>query len=203
MVSMSYDVPSKKYPTAADVDAVGIFLAQRQSDSGTTNGGIAASGGSAVVPQLGVDVAGLGLAYMKAQADAILCAVGFQGVATDQAGLNQSNNTASYTDVFSSFSFTAPISKTYLFHVDLSCFMSGANDFAFFQFKVDGSVPGGQPTNGTRHYFTSLNDHKSISFRVPLALSAGAHTLQLQWKTAGTGTVTTGTADKLFVVVTG
>lgn len=207
---MSYDYPTKKYPTSGDVDALATLLAQRQSDSGTTNGGIVASGGSSAVPQLGVDAAGLGLSYFKAQADAIMCAVGYQAY-SDAAALGSASTTSTtFVDVgngtstgFSSFTFTVSVAKTYLIHSACTVFKSASSGSTLmsFQLVVDGSAPSGSSPSTAAQFFGSEGS-KYFYFVVPVALSAGSHTIKLQWKVSSgmTANVAGGEEGRTFWV---
>lgn len=200
---MSYDVSTKKYSIAADVDALGTFLAQRQSDSATTNGGIVATGGSPTVPLLGADAPGLGLAYMKAQADAIMCATGYQGQ-SDAAGSADSTSSTSFVDVsgFSSYSFTAPLAKTYLVHVDMSCYVATAVNNVSIRLMKDGASVFDSPA--ARLAFSTLLEHSRLSFRCPVAMTVGANVLKLQWKvSSGAGSVNVDTSDFRCFTVSG
>ena len=178
---MSYDVPTKKYPIGADVNAVATFLAQRQSDSGTTNGGIVATDDTPV-PQLGADASGLSLAYMKGMADALMCGVGFQGQ-SDAAASTGSTSSTSYVDVsgYSSYSFTAQIAKTYLVTVVCTAFASVASGGnAVARFRLLNNADTYLPVNGFMQ-FPQVNIHERLVFQIPVAMVAGTNTLKLQW----------------------
>ncbi len=188
---MSYTYPTKVYPIGADVDAVALELAQRQSASGTTNGGIA---GVPAVPQLGVDPAGMGLAYLKAIADATLCAVGYQGQSHAQASMASSTSETSYVDVpgFSSWTFAAPIAKTYLVAVDCSAFLSG-----FTNVLLDLRLMVGGVAAGERSFLFHNSDWAlPMSFRIPAAMVKGNNVVKLQWR-MGSG-VTASTLPENF-----
>jgi hypothetical protein len=175
---MSYDVPTKDFAISVDVEALATLLAQRQSDSGTTNGGIVASGGSSPVPQLGVDASGLGLAYLKAMADAFLCAVGPQGsgplINTAGSGTTLSASPATVA----SASFTAPMARTYEFACDVAGLANNVSGSTIsFSILIDGgssfSVLAGKmiSNDSVRH---------NCSWRQRISLSAGAHTIAIQ-----------------------
>lgn len=198
---MSYTY-SPVYPVSADVAAVATQLAQRQSDAATTNGGITAAGGSAVVPQLGVDGPGLGMAYLKAIADATLCAVGYQGQ-DYQAATASTSSSLSFVDVggFPSWSFTAPIAKTYLVHVDCTASLTGlTNGVLFWQVVNNGNAI----TPSQSFVFNSNLWALPMSFRVPVSMVAGTNVIKLQWKVNNASAVaTTATTNFRCFTVTG
>ncbi len=206
---MSYSFPTKDYPIAADVDAVATFLAQRQSDSGTTNGGIVAGGGSTAVPQLGVDASGLGISYMKGIADATMCAVGYQAsdvalaIGTATRGANTFADVGNGTSTgYTTWSFSAPIAKTYLVHVDLQCYMTVAADSATFQLvNTTTSINYGDAS--AQITMTALNSRTACHFLLPVVMQSGANVLKLQWKTTGVGTAQVDVADFRKFTVTG
>ncbi len=206
---MSYTFPTKDYPIAADVDAVATFLAQRQSDSGTTNGGIVAGGGSPAVPQLGVDATGLGISYMKGIADATMCAVGYQAsdvvlaLGTASRGANTFADIGNGTSTgFATWSFSAPIAKTYLVHVDLECYMTVAGDAVVFQ-VVNTTTSVNYTDASAQITMTALNSRTACHFMLPVVMNAGANVLKIQWKTTGVGTATVDVADFRKFTVTG
>lgn len=190
---MSYDLPVKKYAIAADVDALAAFFAARQSDSGVTNGGIVATG-SPTLPDLTGN--NMSLAYFKAMIDALLCGVGQQGLQSDAFALGSATVTStSYVDVgngsstgFSSWTFTAPVARTYVIDVNCSAYKSASSGGSqlWFQLLVDGVA---QPNTSEMTTFFAANfDPKKFIFSVPVALSAASHTVKLQWKVSASMT---------------
>jgi hypothetical protein len=176
---MSYSY-TEQYVNTSDVDAVADQLAQRQSDVGTTNGGIS---GTPMVPQLGVDPANLGISYLKATADVMMTSVAFQGQ-DDQAASGGSVVASSFTAAaYPTWSFSAPFAKNYLVHVDLSAQMSAfaSTQRMFFQLRVNGVAPSGQPAHAMTIAFNSTNYHQRLSFRVLAPFNAGANTIALYW----------------------
>lgn len=200
---MSYTYPTPLYANATDVATVATELAQRQSDTGTTNGGINAGGGAAV-PQIGVDAAGLGLSYLKAQADVLLASANLH-LQSDQAGSTTNSTGTTHSNVFPSWSPSIPIAKTYTLHVDLTCFMSVASDTVFFEVLVDGATTGaGNLTNSSSLNFTTLSLRQKVTWRQFVAFgTAGSHTLQLRWWTTGVGTAGINSFDSCLLTVTG
>ena len=130
--------------------------------------------------------------------DGISAQVGYQAQ-NDQAGGAFGNATAIYANVYSAWVLSIPtdasVSRNYRLDCDVSCFMSTAIDTAFFRLLVDGSPPSGQPTNAMSYFFNALTDHRRIHFTIPLTLSGGSHTFQMQFKTSGTGAVNTNGND--------
>jgi len=185
---MAYSYPTKINTVSADVANVATALAQRQSDSATINGGIVASGGSAAVPQLGADSAGLGAAYLAAIADVTMAACGVQ-VCDSSFGSTASTTSASFVDAnaaYADLTFTAPIAKSYLVHVDVSFFAStGApTTIGFLGVKnVTSGVSCTPPTAQTNIFANSVII--PLSFRALVPMSAGANVLRLIWKVTG------------------
>lgn len=179
---MSYDVPTKKYPIAADVDALALFFAQRQSDSGVTNGGIVATGSPAVPDLTGNNMS---LAYFKAMVDALLCRAAY--VAQDEQNCSGAGNTSSTTFVdvtnMPTYAFTAQVAGTYLVHLDISgIFQSvGLNGLAL---RIVNSTNSANGNSASWNWFpTAINVRSSrFSARTPLAMQAGSNSLKVQWR---------------------
>jgi hypothetical protein len=177
---MSYDVPTKKYPIGGDVDSVATLLTQRQSDAGVTNGGIVASGGSPAVPDLTGN--NTSVAYMKAFVDAIMCGVGFQAETNAVLSANNYNVNGVWADIpGTSYTFSAPIAKTYTADSLLTWFMSAGvvgTDFALLRLVVNG-------TNGLA-VFCAPNVVNCVlpphAFRLSAACAAGSNTIKMQWQ---------------------
>jgi len=205
---MAYSYPTKITNVSADVDNVATALAQRQSDSASANGGILASGGSAAVPQLGADAAGLGAAYMAAIADVTMAACGVQ-VCDDAAALGTvSTTSATLVDANGAYSdlvFVAPIAKRYLVHVDATCYLSAGtpsacNAYIALKNNTRGVV---YEMTGSRANFTALSSSVLISFRCLVLMNAGSNTLRLQWRVTGGGTLTANVACGRTITVSG
>lgn len=124
--------------------------------------------------------------------DAILSSVGFQTKIIDTSGPSTSNTTSSTSFVNmptgASGSFTAPIAKTYLFHVDLQgTFITVSSGDISYRFVVNGTPV--TPTKAMTWTQNEVSSRKNISFRQALAMNAGSNTIQLQWNvSAGTAT---------------
>lgn len=190
---MSYDVPVKKFPIAADVDSLATFFAARQSPSTVTNGGIVATGSPAVPDLTGNNMS---LAYFKAMVDAILCGTGYQGLQSDSFAIAVANTSSTtFVDVgdgsttgYAPWTFSVPVARTYVIDVNCSAIKvtsSGSTQLSF-QLLVDGVA---QPTTTEMTTFFASNfDQKHFLFSVPVALTAGSHTIKLQWKVSASMT---------------
>lgn len=197
---------------SADVTAVALALAQRQSDSGT-NAGIADNGNPAlgVVGQGGAnDSLGKGTAYLQAIADVMLGSVGYFGQ-NDQKGASSSNSTSSTTFVnvpnITAWSLSVPLAKTYLVHVDVACYMTAlaGGQKVIFGLALDGTQVATQPVNAMTFVFNQVSVHMRLAFRVPVPFpTAGNHTLQMQWKVDNAGsTAVLDNGDCLTMTMTG
>jgi hypothetical protein len=100
------------------------------------------------------------------------------------------------------FSYDAPAARTYLVHVDLSCYVSAATRVSF-RLLVDGVAVPNQPANAMSFFFNTLGEHNRLSFRVPVAMALGTHVLKLQWLVAGGATVTTDGNDFRCFTISG
>jgi hypothetical protein len=127
--------------------------------------------------------------------DTMLCSVGYQAQ-NDAFALGSATTTStSFVDVgngsstgFSSWTFTAPVAKTYLIDVTCSAYKSASagGSQLWFQLVVDGVA---QPNTSDMTTFFGMNlDPKKFVFSVPVALSAGSHTVKLQWKVSASMT---------------
>jgi hypothetical protein len=192
---MSY-VYTPKFPTTADVLAVATQLAQRQSDSGTTNGGIT---GSPTVPQLGADAAGLGIAYLQAMADVALCSTGLQLYSLSSLS---TANTASgtFADVpGTTITFSAPFAKTYTVHCDFAFFASSVPTVsASLRLVVNGS---NGPTMSVLP--AVVNAVSSTHLMMVTSCAAGANTIKLQWAAGASQTINTSAACYANYIVSG
>ena len=146
--------------------------------------------------------------YLRAMADGILGVVGYQSQADAAALGTATQATTTFADVgngsstgFSVYTFTASTTKTYLVNVDLSCYMTVAADQVQFQLMKDGVVV--FDSDAARFYFNNLVSRMRLSFRCPVAMTAGANVLKLQWKIRdGAGTVSVDTNDfRCFTVL--
>lgn len=109
---------------------------------------------------------------------------------------------------FAGCTISAPVAKTYLLEIKLVHFMSvlAGNQQTLYQVTVDGSAPGGQPTNVMIFAFAASGTYYPNSFTVPLSLSAGSHTFKLQWKVdngSSVANITSNANSHLQYVLTG
>lgn len=199
---MSNYVYTPVYPNSADVVAVGLQLAQRQSDGGS-NAGITDNGNPALgtLGQAGTfDVAGKGTAYLQAIADVILSSTGFQVSASPTLGANNTSS-ITYVDVpASSFTFTAPIAKTYTVHCDFGPFFSaGVSPNADIALVINGNVGPRVTINDV-----NLGIFNPVHVMHAAACAAGSNTIKLQWRVGvNTFTVNTSGASYANYIVTG
>lgn len=145
---------------------------------------------------------------LVAMFDSILCSVGFQQKIVDTRGPGASNTTTSTTPVAmptgASGSFTAPIAKNYLIHVDLTdLFATVATTIIFFRLVVNGTPI--TVTNGMTLTRNVANDRGPLSFRQAVAMNAGANTVAVQWSVAvgSAGAATWDTNSGLVITVVG
>jgi hypothetical protein len=120
-----------------------------------------------------------------------------------QPGTDSIVSTA-YVNFFGSWTFNAPVAKTYLLHIDVTCWASvlglGSRATATFQLIVDGvAVP---LNNGTACIdMISTINFSSGSWRVPIALTSGFHTVWMQVKVNSGATVSnSGNGARVFTV---
>lgn len=197
-----------KYPTSADVAAVATQLAQRQSDVGTTNGGITASGGSSAVPQLGVDAAGLGAAYLQATADSLMCAVGYQGQ-DQQAWVTSgtTNVTAGSWNLYGpTYTFSAPIAKTYVVNFRCNAYLSAATGGLYSLYVRIRNTTTSTSYNAYPQFWTAVNAGGSQSYvnacsEAAVVMVAGNNVLQFELlgDAGTTWQLTTGTYRSFLV----
>ena len=202
---MAYTYPTKLAAVAGDVTTLGTLLAQRQSDSGSTNGGIAAAGGSSTVPLLGADAPGLGASYLQAMADCILSTVGYQGQSDALASAWAGTNSATFVDAtgFSTWTFTAPVAKTYVLHIDLRAYFSVLTGNGQANFRVVVGSTNYDIASAFVHGGTT-GIHLPCSWRIPVAFAAGSNVIKLQAKTDSAGNfIATNTNDARTFTVTG
>lgn len=141
--------------------------------------------------------------------DSMLCSVGYQAQ-NDAFALGSATTTStSFVDVgngsstgFSSWTFSAPVAKVYTIDVTCSAYKSASSlgSQMWFQLLVDGVA---QPNTSEMTTFFGMNlDPKKFIFSVPVALSAGSHTVKLQWKVSAsmTANVDAATEGRCFRV---
>jgi hypothetical protein len=198
MASYGYNA---KYPTAADVLALAQLLAQRQNDSGLTvfgaAGGIVANGNPTVAPNAtpSDDPLTLKLAYMQGIADAILCALAFQAFNEAQALGATSTSSTTFVDIgngtstgFSTFTFNAPLAKTYEVRVDVGLFNSVLVATDGVGIQLVNTTTGVTAPNATSFYWPSAANQRYVFNRVyPMAMQAGNNVLKLQWRVGNPG----------------
>ena len=122
------------------------------------------------------------------------------------AGTGATSSSISYADVFASYSFIAPLTKTYLIHVDIAIEASALDPGSlrcstFFQLVINGSTT--VPLYEGIIDITSTLPVSCGSFRTPVAMTAGSNTIQLQWKVGSiheTATATSG-CYRVFSIV--
>lgn len=131
----------------------------------------------------------------------LLAGVGFQAQSYAAAS-SDSTSSSSLVDCsgFGAWSFTVPVARTYLVHVDLQAYVAGVTDGTLhWQTVVDGSPVGPEQSFVLHDNLWAMPS----SFRVPAALGAGGHTIKLQWRTGGAGTATLTTDCFRTFTVTG
>lgn len=161
--------------TATNADAAAV--AQRTIDRLATVTGIAGL-------QNPVDINTTNGGQLVAIADSYLNCIGYQ--ARDFAAFSANNTSStSYADVpGSSYTFSAPVAKTYSVDCDFRAFFSSAGGFAQFRIVFAG-------TNGPDEIFGHIATNVTMPGHMMFAAacSAGSNTVKLQWK-VDTGTTT-------------
>lgn len=141
--------------------------------------------------------------------DSMLCSIGYQAHNDAFALGSASTTSTSFVDVgngsstgFSPWTFSVPVAKTYLIGVNCSAVKtaSAGSTVLTFQLLVDGVAQPAQSDMMT--WFASNFDQKHFVFSVPVALSAGSHTVKLQWKVSAsmTAAVDPATEGRHFMV---
>jgi hypothetical protein len=129
--------------------------------------------------------------------DAILSSVGYrdQSVAMSTSA---TTNSTSFVDAtgWASYTFNAPIAKTYVVHVDLAVFLSAGNGYAYFQLVNTTTSTNYAPADAVVYLPSGLTvaaTQLSVpkSFRIPVLMAAGNNVLKLQWKQSGGATIGT------------
>ena len=138
----------------------------------------------------------------RATADAYFSAVGYQAQVDNAVIDSATSNSTSISVIgdqittgFSPSSFTIPITKTYLVHVNLSCYVTGSVGWANFRVAIDGSEPAGQPTSSQHFYFNTVSEHTRISFFVPIAFTSGSRTVTARWAVQTADTIISVNSD--------
>jgi|SRR5579871_4034368 len=142
--------------------------------------------------------------FLVALVDAIMASLDYQGQSDAQASAANTNSGV-FVDAtgYPTWTVTVPVTKTYVLHVDLSCWMGTAADTVRFQIAVDGTGPSGQPIWAQRFLFNQTGVHTRLSWRQSLSLTAGSHTIKLQWLTLGPGFIQSDTNDWRCFTLTG
>jgi len=133
--------------------------------------------------------------------DSILCASGVQ--VENNITLSANNtNAGSFVDMpGTSFTFTAPIAKTYTVHCDLAFFFSvgtSGTGYGAVRLVVNGSN-GAEVVAGA----SSLNNLIPLHTMHSAACLVGANTIKLQWAVFGTTTINTNTTAYANYIVSG
>jgi hypothetical protein len=141
--------------------------------------------------------------------DSMLCSVGYQAH-SDAFALGAATTTSTtFVDVgngsstgFSPWTFSVPVAKTYVISVNASAVKTASTSSTVltFQLLVDGVAQPAQSDMLT--WFAANFDQKHVIFSVPVALSAGSHTVKLQWKVSAsmTASVDPATEGRHFMV---
>jgi hypothetical protein len=146
---------------------------------------------------------------LVAMFDSILCSVGYQDHSDAFALGSASTSSTTFVDVgngsstgFSPWTFSVPVAKTYVISVNASAVKTASTSSTVltFQLLVDGVAQPAQSDMLT--WFAANFDQKHIIFSVPVALSAGSHTVKLQWKVSAsmTASVDPATEGRHFMV---
>lgn len=131
--------------------------------------------------------------------DAILSALGYQAQ-FDVGSASTTTSSTSFVNLISC-SWTPPLTKNYLIHVDLSAYNNTVGGGIDFQLIVGGVTL--SPLGSMRIVNNEANSHKRLSFRQLAAFAAGvATTIQLQWKVVS-GTATQDSGDFNTFTITG
>lgn len=196
-----------KFPRSSDVVNVALLMAQRQSDSTTTNGGIVANGNPAV-PLLGQggvnDSLGQATAYFQAQVDALLCSVGFQAQDNQLGNGPNAFTSTTFANVFPSYTFAASVAKTYVVTVEVTC---GAAVLSSGRCSVSFQVVNNSTTYapGTTWVIDmiSTTPYYHGSWCIPIPMVAGNNVLQLQavQNVAGATANFTGAGSRVFTIM--
>jgi hypothetical protein len=127
--------------------------------------------------------------------DGVLCSVGYQAQNDAFAIANATTTSTTFVDVgngtstgFAPWTFSVPVAKTYMIDVNCSAVKTASvsNTQLWFQLLVDGVAQPAQ--SGMTTFYSSNFDQKHFTFGVPVALTAGSHTVKLQWKVSASMT---------------
>lgn len=190
---MTY-IYTPQYPIINDAYAVGEQLAQRQSGTGSPNGGI---DGIPQVPTLGNDANNLSISYLNAMADVILSSCGFQETAVFTPTTNTTSTT--YSDITgTSLSFTSTITKTYEVHCDFQLFRSAGTG------NITVRIVAGS-TNGDDWVLVPASTNANMGpfhiFITNVFTANNPATIKLQWLvTSGTTANMSGTNPVRFLI---
>lgn len=169
-------------PTRSDATAVATDTVARLNTPGSPNAG-----------------ATLKDALVALQ-DSNLCSTGFQ-VESNNPETAHSTSSSTFVDMpGASFTFTAPIAKTYVVHADTAVFFSVAGGVGYLRLVVNGS-------NGPTLTFGGSGTATTVQWPVHLmhaaACVAGANTIKIQWGVFGTTTINTDTNSYANFIVSG
>jgi hypothetical protein len=186
---MSVDYLTVQYAPAADVASLATLLAQRQSPTSSTNGGISSSAPDPAVPDLTGNATSA--AYMRAMADAFLCRGGIQAQNEAASSGTASTSSTSFGPVGNTqtFTFVARVAGTYTVHVDIVGFFQSAGTFGI-NWQVANTTNSAVGNSNSWQWYPEggTNVRGRFSARTPLVMGPGNNILQLNWKVlSGTG----------------
>jgi hypothetical protein len=127
-------------------------------------------------------------AFLKAQADSMLLSVGYQDRNAAATVGSFTTTSGSFVDIgngsstgFSTYTFAAPIAKTYLVSVDLSCYLSGLGGGNGFQLQlVNATTSASYSDAATKFEVNSAGQVQHYAFRFGVPMNAGSNVLKLQ-----------------------
>lgn len=114
--------------------------------------------------------------------DALLSALGFQAESNNALGTHNNGGSSSYADIpGASFTFVAPIAKTYVVHADFSPYFSaGTSPTGYVRLVVNGD-------NGpdmVLQVLTGNTNFLALHLMHAAVCALGNNTVKLQWKTS-------------------
>ena len=149
------------------------------------------AGAASPGPWTALGAGGVSQLPSKAMMDALLSSIGYRAQ-SDGAGIGTAaTSSTSFADIgdgaatgFATWAVTVPVAKTYLLHVDLSFYVTGAAGNVTFQIMVDAATTGvSNPAAASVMGVNALSTHMAKSWRVPIAFAAaGSKVVKLQWK---------------------
>jgi hypothetical protein len=185
---VSYDYPNKKYPTAADVDAMASLLALRQSDQ-AVGGGTGGITGTPTVPNLAISTTSL--AYFKATADVMMFRLGY--ISQNEAICTGSSTTFSNTGFqdfpnMPSAAFTIPAAGLYMVYLDLAGFWQASGTFGV-QLRIANAETGLNGSSLSWNWYPSAISQRVPRFNActPMRMADGTNTLRVQVKMLNAG----------------